>query len=176
MFVPVQIPYLTPEVAADYRFSGPAFCIAPGLMRVQSRGYVRMKTNQPDGPLEIQPNLLSESADVEALATAVELGLDIASQPAYRDLIKRWVAPPTTISREAARAFVRRSCSAYFHAVGTCAMGSGKHAVVDAQLRVRGLDGLRIADASIMPTITSANTHAPTVMIAEAASRLIASE
>ncbi len=131
MFVAVQIPYVTPEVAKEYPIPGAAFCIAPGLMRVESRGYVRMKTNLPDGPLEIQPNLLSESADVEALATAVELGLDIASQPAYRDLIKRWVAPPGRLSREAARAFVRRSCSGYFHPVGTCAMGSGKDAVVD---------------------------------------------
>jgi choline dehydrogenase len=126
-----------------------------------------MKTAEYDGPLEIQPNLLSEQADVDALVAGVELGLDIASQPAFRDLIKRWVAPPRRMSREGTVAFIRRSCSSYFHPVGTCAMGSGREAVVDAELRVHGIEGLRIADASVMPTIPSANTNAAVVMIGE---------
>jgi choline dehydrogenase len=132
-----------------------------------------MKTAKHDGPLEIQPNFLAEQADVDALVAGVELGLDIASQPAYRDLIKRWVVPPRRMSREETVAFVRRSCSSYFHPVGTCAMGSGREAVVDAELRVHGIEGLRIADASVMPTIPSANTNAPAVMIGEFASRLL---
>jgi choline dehydrogenase-like flavoprotein len=70
-------------------------------------------------------------------------------------------------------AFLRRSCMSYFHPVGTCAMGSGEEAVVDAELRVRGVKGLRIADASVMPTIPSANTNAPSIMIGEFASRLL---
>jgi choline dehydrogenase-like flavoprotein len=69
--------------------------------------------------------------------------------------------------------FLRRACSAYFHPVGTCAMGAGQEAVVDAALRVHGIQGLRIADASVMPTIPSADTQAPTVMIGEFASRLL---
>jgi choline dehydrogenase-like flavoprotein len=142
-------------------------------VRPQSRGYLRLRTADPDGPLEIQPNFLAEQADVEALASCIELGLDLASQPAYRDLIKRWVVPPRRMSREATMAFVRRSCLSYLHPVGTCAMGPGREAVVDAELRVRGMEGLRIADASVMPTIPSANTNAPTVMIAEFASRLL---
>jgi choline dehydrogenase len=101
----------------------------------------------------------------------IELGLDIASQPAFQNLIKRWVAPPTRMSPEETVAFLRRACSTYFHPVGTCAMGSGRDAVVDAELRVRGMERLRIADASVMPTITSANTNAPTVMIGEFASQ-----
>jgi choline dehydrogenase len=126
-----------------------------------------MKTARHDGPLELQPNFLSEQADVDALVAGVELGLDIASQPAFRDLIKRWVAPPRRMSREGTVAFIRRSCSSYFHPVGTCAMGSGREAVVDAELRVHGIEGLRIADASVMPTIPSANTNAAVVMIGE---------
>jgi choline dehydrogenase len=126
-----------------------------------------MKTAEYDGPLEIQPNFLSEQADVDALVAGVELGLDLASQPAFRDLIKRWVAPPRRMSREGTVAFIRRSCSSYFHPVGTCAMGSGREAVVDAELRVHGIEGLRIADASVMPTIPSANTNAAVVMIGE---------
>src|SRR5262249_37591598 len=122
-------------------------------------------------PLEIQPNFLKEQADVDALVAGVELGLDIASQPAFRDLIKRWVAPTRRMSRKESVTFIRRACFTYHHPVGTCAMGSGREAVVDAELRVHGIDGLRIADASVMPTIPSANTNAPTVMIGEFASR-----
>ena len=132
-----------------------------------------MKTAEPNGPLEIQPNFLSEQADVDALAAGVELGCEIASQPAFRQLIKHWVVPPRQTNRQEREAFLRRSCSTYFHPVGTCAMGSGREAVVDAKLRVRGIEGLRIADASVMPTITSANTQAPVVMIGEFASRLL---
>jgi choline dehydrogenase len=132
-----------------------------------------MKTAEPNGPLEIQPNFLSEQADLDALVAGIELGFDIASQPAFRHLIKRWLVPPKRISRPDTVAFVRRSCSNYFHPVGTCAMGSGREAVVDAELRVRGVEGLRIADASVMPTMPSANTNAPVVMIGEFASRLL---
>ena len=77
------------------------------------------------------------------------------------------------MSRGETVAFLRRSCMSYMHPVGTCAMGSGKEAVVDAELRVRGVNGLRIADASIMPTIPSANTNAPSIMIGEFTSRLL---
>jgi choline dehydrogenase len=94
-------------------------------------------------------------------------------QPAFRDLIKRWIVPPRRMTREGTVAFVRRSCSSYLHPVGTCAMGPGREAVVDAELRVRGVEGLRIADASVMPTIPSANTNAAAVMIGEFASRLL---
>ena len=82
-------------------------------------------------------------------------------------------APRERLSRQGTAAFIRRSCTSYFHPVGTCAMGSGREAVVDAELRIRGVEGLRVADASVMPTIPSANTNAPTVMIGEIASRLL---
>jgi choline dehydrogenase len=173
MFLSVQVPFVSDEIRARHPIPPNAFGIVPGLVRVRSRGYLRMKTAKYNGPLEIQPNFLSEQADVDALAAGVELGLDIASQPAFRDLIKRWVAPPRRMSRAGTVAFVRQSCSTYFHPVGTCAMGSGRGAVVDAGLRVRGALGLRVADASVMPTIPSANTHAAVVMIGEFASRLM---
>ncbi len=172
-FVAPGVPLVSSEIAAQYPIPPNAFSIVPGLVRVQSRGYLRMKTTQHDGPLEIQPHFLTEQADVDALVAGVELGLDIASQPAYRDLIKRWVAPTRRMSQEETVAFLRRACSTYFHPVGTCAMGSGSEAVVDAELLVRGVQGLRIADASVMPTIPSANTQAPAVMIGEFASRLL---
>jgi len=161
------------EIAARFSIPPNAFVILPCLVRPRSRGYLRLRTADPNGPLEIQPNFLAEQADVEALATCVELGLDLASQPAYRDLVKRWVVPPKRMSREATVAFVRQSCTSYLHPVGTCAMGSDREAVVDGELRVRGIEGLRIADASVMPTIPSANTNAPSIMIGEFASRLL---
>jgi choline dehydrogenase len=173
MVLPGQVPLVSDEISARYSIPPNGFVIFPSLVRPQSRGYLRLRTAEPNGPLEIQPNFLAEQADVDALATGVELALDIASQPAYRGLIERWVVPPTRMSRGDTVAFIRRTCSSYLHPVGTCAMGPGREAVVDAQLLVRGALGLRIADASVMPTIPSANTNAPSIMIGEFASRLI---
>ncbi|HZC11478.1 MAG TPA: GMC oxidoreductase, partial [Mycobacterium sp.] len=173
MFVAPRAPQVSAEIAAQYPIPPNAFTLSPCLVRPQSRGHLRMTTAEHDGPLEIQPNFLAEQADIDALAAGVELGLDIASQPAYRELIKRWVIPPRRMSRDETVAFVRRSCWSYFHPVGTCSMGPGKEAVVDAELRVRGVEGLRIADASVMPTIPSGNTNAPSIMIGEFASRLL---
>jgi choline dehydrogenase len=173
MVLPVQMPFVSDEIAARYAIPPNAFAIFPCLVRPRSRGYLRLRTTQPAGPLEIQPNFLAEQADVEALAACVELVLDIASQPAYGDLVKRWIVPPTRMSRERIEAFIRGSCSSYLHPVGTCAMGRGEAAVVDAELRVHGAQGLRVADASVMPAIPSANTNAPTVMIGEFVSQLL---
>lgn len=173
MFVSIQVPYVSPEIAEQRQIPPHSFCIAPGLVRVESRGYLRMLSSRFDGPLDIQPNLMAEPADIEALLTGMELGFELASQSAFKNLIDRWVTPSRPLSRGESLAFLRQACCSYFHPVGTCAMGSGSNAVVDGELRVRGVTGLRIADASIMPRITSANTQAPTVMIAEFASRLI---
>ena len=173
MVLPVQVPLVSDEIAARYPIPPNTFAIFPCLVRPRSRGALRLRTAGHDGPLEIQPNFLAAQADVDALVSGIELGLEIASQPAFRDLIKRWVAPARRMSRGETVAFLRRSCMSYLHPVGTCAMGSGEEAVVDAELRVRGVEGLRVADASVMPTIPSANTNAPSIMIGEFASRLL---
>jgi choline dehydrogenase len=173
MVLPVQVPLVSDEIAARYPIPPNAFAIFPCLVRPRSRGYLRLRTAGPNGALEIQPNFLAEQADVEALAAGVELGLDLASQPAYRELIQRWIVPPRRMSREGTVAFIRRFCMSYLHPVGTCSMGPGSEAVVDAELRVRGALGLRIADASVMPTVPSANANAPSIMIGEFASRLL---
>ena len=173
MVLATQVPLVSDEIAAQYPIPPNSFGIVPALVRPQSRGDLRLNTAGHDGRLEIRPNFLAEQADVDALVASIELGLEIASQPAFRDLIKRRVAPAMRMSREGTLAFLRRSCMSYFHPVGTCAMGSGEEAVVDAELRVCGVEGLRVADASVMPTIPSANTNAPTIMIGEFASRLM---
>src|SRR5262249_37348917 len=138
MVMPGQVPLVSDEIATQCPIPPNAFVIFPCLVRPRSQGYLRLRTPGPDGPLELQPNCRPEHAAALAPASCVELGLDLASQPAYRDLIKRWVVPPRRMSREATVAFVRRSCSGYVHTVGTCAMGRGREAVVDVELRVRG--------------------------------------
>src|SRR5262249_538073 len=100
MVIPGQVPLLSAQIAARARIPPNAFVTLPSLVRPQSRGYLRLRTAAPDDPLEIQPNFLAEQADVDALAAGVELGLDLASQPAYRELIKRRVVPPRRMSRE----------------------------------------------------------------------------
>ncbi|WP_424922919.1 GMC oxidoreductase [Actinomycetospora succinea] len=140
-------------------------------MNVRSRGHLRLTEG---GTLDIVANMLADPADLEAAVAGVEIGLELADQPAFRKLVARRVAPGAEIDRAALTTFVRRAAMPYFHPVGTCAMGSGDDAVVDPQLRVRGIEGLRVADASVMPAITSANTNAPTAMIAEKAADLIA--
>jgi choline dehydrogenase len=176
MHLPSQLPLISEEIAAQYSIPPNAFSIFPCLVRPRSRGYLRLRSAEANAPLEIQPNFLAERADVDALATGVELGLEIASQPAYRDLIKRWIVPAKQISRQETETFIRRFCVSYLHPVGTCAMGQDCEAVVDAKLRVHGIDGLRIADASVIPTIPSANTNAPSIMIGEFASQLLVAD
>lgn len=146
--------------------SGDVFAIAPGLMAPKSSGYLRV---HPDG-VEIQPNFLADPADVSALAEAVDTVMDLAGTSAYRELIDGPHVPPWRLSREDAKAFVRANCSSFSHPCGTAALGT----VVDPDLRVLGVDGLRVADASVIPVIPRCGLQAPVVAIAERASDLIA--
>jgi choline dehydrogenase len=173
MLVPIQVGVATDEISEKYPIPANAFSVFVNLIDVKSKGYIKMISSAHDGPLEIQPNLIKEREDMEALTTAVELCMDLAMQPALRKIIKRWVAPAQRINRQQIKAFIKDACSTYFHPVGTCAMGKGKEAVVNHELKVYGIEGLTIADASIMPQITTANTHAPTLMIGEFASQLL---
>jgi len=172
-FVAMQIPLATAEIGEHYKIPENGFCIAPGLTRIKSKGHVRLRSNRHEDPIEVQANMLSDPEDVEALCEAIELGFDIADQPAYRDLIGSWAVPPARLSKSGRLEFLKRAVQSYSHPVGTCAMGLGSDAVVDPLLNVRGIDRLRIVDASVMPTITSGYTNAPTVMIAERAASFI---
>jgi choline dehydrogenase len=175
-FLPIQIPVLTDEIAKKYPVPENSFSISPGLIKPKSRGYLKMKTALHDGPLEIQPNFISDPADLDALIAAVEISMNLVSQPAFKSIIKRWVAPHKLIGKEAITDFIRDALISYYHPVGTCLMGHQPESVVDSQLKVHGITGLRIADASVMPTITSANTNAATMMIGEFAARAILNE
>ena len=118
-----------------------------------------------DKPI-IRGNYLTEERDVTALLEGLRLSRALGQSAAYEPLRSEEVEPgPSVTSRQALTEFVRRAVDTIYHPAGTCRMGTDNTAVVDARLRVRGIDGLRIADASIMPTVVSATTHAACVMI-----------
>jgi choline dehydrogenase len=148
--------------------------LTPGLVRTQSRGAIRLTSADPEAPLSLDPRALTVEADLDALAASVELMREVGRQPALAQWTAGELYPgPEVRTREEVRDYVRRSVGSYHHQVGTCKMGQDDDAVVDPELRVYGVEGLRVADASIMPFITTGNTNAPTFMIGEKASDLL---
>ncbi|WP_434533288.1 GMC oxidoreductase [Amycolatopsis carbonis] len=140
----------------------------------KSRGTLRLASTDPRAPALVDPQILADPYDLEALCDAIEMSREIGAQPAFAEWRKREVTPgPEATTRDAVREFARRSVGTSHHQVGTCRTGVDELAVVDPRLRVRGVAGLRVADASIMPVVPSANTNAPSIMIGEKAADLI---
>lgn len=166
---PVQGNSAEPRIRELYYLSGDVFSIGGGLMHSKSVGHVKMLSSDPFGPLDIQPNYLAEPSDLDALIVAVETMMDLAETRAFSDLFDGFAAPARRLSKPEMIDFIRQGCSTFFHPVGTAKMGNDEMAVVDARLRLRGLDGLTIADASVVPIIPTCNTHAPVTMIGERA-------
>jgi choline dehydrogenase len=156
------------------RRSGISF--GPYVARPASRGWVRLRTPEPYSKPRIQHNFLTEESDRIATRDGLRLALEIARQPALREhladlsLARSEGLLPDSDTDEAIDEFVRRTAFAFYHPSGTCAIGP----VVDPQLRVRGVDGLRVADASVMPRLVTGNTNAPAIMIGERVAHLIA--
>jgi choline dehydrogenase len=152
----------------------PSFTILPGLIYPESRGEIRLRSKDPaDKPL-IDPRYLDAPYDMEVLVSGIKLAREIARTEPLAKYLKGEATPgPDVQSDEAIRAAVRLYGKTIYHPVGTCKMGVDAAAVVDPKLRVRGIEGLRVADASIMPTITGGNTNAPSIMIGEKAAELI---
>ncbi|WP_412506322.1 GMC family oxidoreductase [Roseovarius sp. SYSU LYC5161] len=175
MFVSIQIPYLMPGLAAEFPLPQNPFTISPGLMGVKSKGYIKMLSDQHDGELEIQPNILKEPEDREAMYQGFLLAEELAQEPAFRDFaVQRSIPSESITTREEKEAFIRRSVTTYFHPVGTAKMGTDEMSVADpATLKVHGVEGLRVADASVMPSTTSANTHVPSILMGEMAADMI---
>jgi choline dehydrogenase len=148
------------------------FSIRLGLLRPQSRGRITITSADPGAPLQIDPEYLSAAADLNALCAAVEHSRAIGSAAGFSEWRKREIARIPS-GRSELKEFVTRNVGSYWHPVGTCAMGAHENAVVDPTLCVYGTTNLRVADASIMPTITSGNTNAPTIVIAERAAQMI---
>lgn len=153
---------------------------APGVTAVvcivqpESRGALTLRSADPAVPPRIEPNYLSASNDVRALVAGVRLVRQIFAAPAMAQCMvgETWPGPQAS-SDEAIANALRMTGTTGYHAVGTCRMGSDAGAVVDPQLRVIGVEGLRVVDASIMPMVPTGNTNAPTVMVAEKAADLI---
>ena len=152
------------------------FTILPTLLKPKSRGWVRLRSNNPlDAPL-IQPNYLSEADDLDTLLRGVKLARAVLLSDAFAPYRSEnhLHFPAVAATDEQIIEHILASCESVYHPVGTCKMGVDALAVVDpASLKVRGLDGLRVADASVMPTIISGNTNAPVIAIAEKAAELI---
>ncbi len=143
-------------------------------MRPFSRGEIRLADAHPLSPPAIQPGYLSHPDDMERLKRGVALLRDVFAQPAFDPFRGRELSPGGDVRRDAdVEAWIRRTADTMFHPAGTCRMGADDGAVVDGELRVRGVEGLRVADASVFPSLTSSNTHAPSVMVAEKAADLV---
>jgi len=152
-----------------FETTGELFSLGFGLMHSKSVGHMKMLTAEPLGPLKLQPNYLDEPSDLEALVSAYHTIMDLAGTDAFRDLVAGPVVPNRVLTESEVIEFIRDGCSTFFHTCGTCKMGTDEMAVTDPRLRVRGIDGLRIADASVIPIIPTCNTHAPVTMIGERA-------
>jgi choline dehydrogenase len=152
----------------------PAFTASVCNLRPQSRGHVRLASADPKAAPVIRPNYLAAAEDRRVAADAIRLTRRIAAAPALRRFSPEEFRPgPEIVSDEALAKAAGDIGTTIFHPVGTCKMGPDAMAVVDERLRVRGLLGLRVIDASIMPTITSGNTNAPTMMIAEKGAAMV---
>jgi choline dehydrogenase-like flavoprotein len=155
-------------------YDGHAITTGPVLVKPRARGWVRLRSTDPSAKPRILTNSLSAQEDVEALAAGVRLAREIASTTPLAEVVGRELFPgPEVDTDDAIAADVRRRTELLYHPVGTCRMGTSSDAVVAPDLRVHGLERLRVVDASVMPVIPSGNTNAPTIMIAEKAADLI---
>ena len=152
----------------------PGFTLSPVHLKPDGRGTVRLASSDPLTPPSILFDFLRTDYDMQAVITGVRLARTIAEQPALRPYIAEEIIPgPATISDADMEAFVRRTGISNHHPSSTCAMGTGTNSVVDPRLRVHGIQGLRVADASIMPSVVAGNTNAPSIMIGEKAAAMI---
>jgi choline dehydrogenase len=167
------LPFSTDKMGEKlHSFSG--FSASVCQLRPESRGSLRIKSADPTVPPEIRINYLATETDRAAFIEGLKVLRKILSAPALKPYVAEEVAPgPKISSDEELLSFCRRTGSTVYHPTSTCRMGNDPLAVVDQRLRLRGIEGLRVVDASVMPDLMSGNTNAPTIMIAEKASDMI---
>src|SRR5207237_2349883 len=152
------------------------FNLSPNVSRPKSRGEIRLRTASPLDKPDIDPGYLSDSEDPGLTLEAIVKCRSVGEGEPFKKVGATEIWPGSAArTRDQLADYVRRTASTIWHPVGTCKMGTDEMAVVDPDLRVRGLEGLRVADASIMPTLVSGNTNAPCIMIGEKAAQLILS-
>ena len=154
-------------------FNGHGFQVHVGPMRSKSRGHVHVRNNDPKAPPKILFNYMSHPDDWEEFRACIRLTRELFRQPVMQKYAGREIQPGIAVQSDAEiDAFIRQHCESAYHPCGSCKMGSAKDvtAVVDYECRVIGIEGLRVADSSIMPQVTNGNINAPTLMIGEKAS------
>jgi len=149
----------------------------PGVVRPVSRGWIRLADRDPLAKPLINPNYLGDRWDLERMVQGVKIARDIFATSAFKPWYKQELQPgPGAVTDDELRTFVKQKSESYHHQAGSCRMGIDDLAVVDPELRVHGVRGLRVVDASVMPAVPSGNCHAAIVMIAERAADLIKGE
>jgi choline dehydrogenase len=152
----------------------PAITVQPTLIYPKSRGEIRLNSSDPNQAPLIDPHYLEDSSDVETFMRGIALTREIMASSLIAPGLKEEIEPgPDFQNENALRKELPNRVTTVYHPVGTCRMGVDERAVVDSELKVRGIDGLRVADASVMPSITGGNTNAPSIMIAEKAADMI---
>ncbi|NBB91695.1 MAG: choline dehydrogenase [Gammaproteobacteria bacterium] len=172
--------HFVPALLDDHgrnRLPGDGYTLHACPLRPRSRGHLAIRSPDPRQPIAIHANYLSDAEDLEMMLECVKLSRRILEQPAFRPFRAHEIYPGDDVrDRDGLIEFVRTKAETIYHPVGTCRMGTDPHAVVDPELKVRGLQGLRVVDASVMPTLVGGNTNAPTIMIAEKAADMILAE
>jgi choline dehydrogenase len=168
-FVPAQL-----DDHGRNRLPGHGITIHACALRPRSRGQLSLRSGRPDDSPRIQPRYLSEASDLEILLEGMQLSRRILKTKAFSPYVGSEIYPgEAATTRADIEAVLRRKAETIYHPVGTCRMGSDSRSVVDCELRVRGVEGLRVVDASVMPRLIGGNTNAPTIMIAERAADLL---
>ncbi|NEO77413.1 choline dehydrogenase [Moorena sp. SIO4G3] len=156
---------------------GNYFTLFATLLHPQSRGYIRLSSPNPLVAPLIQPNYLTDQTDLQVLLTGIKLCRQILQASAFETFRGEELFPGTQVEQlDEIATYIRDSAGTLYHPVGTCKMGNDPMAVVNSRLQVHSIEGLRVVDASIMPTIVGGNTNAPTIMIAEKAADLLMAE
>jgi choline dehydrogenase len=164
--------HFAPSLFYDEGLTAPAdhgYCFGPVVIKPTSRGRVMLRAPLPDSKPRVLCNFLTTEEDRQTMITGVRMALEIAEQPPLKAVEREPFSVPASDSDEDIMDFIRRATQTVYHPTSSCAMGQ----VVDSELRVHGVEGLRVVDASVMPTITRGNTNAPTIMIAERGADLI---
>jgi choline dehydrogenase len=150
------------------------FTLRVGPVNPESRGEITLRSADPAASPKITANYLQSDFDLRTMIAGIRMTRDVIAQKAFDPYRGKELAPGPDVDSDADMTkWLRATAMTTFHPVGTCKMGNDPMAVVDARLKVRGIEGLRVADASIMPIISSGNTNAPAIMIAEKAADFI---